>query len=189
MTSPARPTGRRCGSSSRPVSAAWTCCITTPPSTFAGQAHQLAEEDWDRVLAVNLKAAYLGTRALVNLLQATGGSIVLTSSVHALIGLPSRPAYAAAKGGLTALGRQMAVDYGPAVRVNTVVPGPILTPAWSGATEADKVRTAAATLARRLGQPEEVAAAVAFLGSADASYITGATIVVNGGWSVQKDSV
>ena len=154
----------------------------------AGPVHQLAEEDWDRVLAVDLKAAYLGTRALVDLLQASGGSIVLTSSVHALIGLPSRPAYAAAKGGLTALGRQLAVDYGPAVRVNTVLPGPVLTPAWSGATEADKDRTAAATLARRLGRPEEVAAAVAFLGSADASYITGAAIVVDGGWSVQKDS-
>ena len=154
----------------------------------AGPAHQLAEDDWDRVLAVDLKAAYLGTSALVDLLQASGGSIVLTSSVHALIGLPSHPAYAAAKGGLTALGRQLAVDYGPAVRVNTVLPGPVLTPAWSEATEADKDRAAAATLARRLGRPEEVAAAVAFLGSADASYIIGAAIVVDGGWSVQKDS-
>jgi NAD(P)-dependent dehydrogenase (short-subunit alcohol dehydrogenase family) len=155
----------------------------------AGPAHQLAEEDWDRVLDVDLKAAYLGTGALVDLLQASGGSIVLTSSVHALVGLPGRPAYAAAKGGLTALGRQLAVDYGPAVRVNTVLPGPILTPAWSETTRADQDRAAAATLARRLGRPEEVAAAVAFLGSADASYITGATIVVDGGWSVQKDSV
>lgn len=155
----------------------------------AGPAHQLAEQDWDRVLAVDLKATYLGTRALVDLLQSSAGSIVLTSSVHALMGLPSHPAYAAAKGGLTALGRQLAADYGPAVRVNTVLPGPILTPAWSGLTEADKDRAAAATLARRLGRPEEVAAAVAFLGSADASYITGAAIVVDGGWSIQKDSV
>ncbi|HZB33193.1 MAG TPA: SDR family oxidoreductase [Streptosporangiaceae bacterium] len=177
-------------------------------------AHELAEEDWDRQLAVNLKATYLGVRACVGLLAAAGdkgsrarararagagagagtgagtgaGAVVLTSSVHATAGLPGHPAYAAAKGGLCALARQLAVEYGPRVRVNTVVPGPILTPAWDGIDETARRRSVAATAAGRFGRPDEVAAAVAFLGSAESSYITGASLLVDGGWSAKKDS-
>lgn len=151
-------------------------------------AHELAEEEWDGQLAVTLKASWLAVRALVGDLAASGGSLVLTSSVHALVGLPGHPAYAAAKGALCALGRQLAVEYGPRVRVNTVLPGPILTPAWDRVDAAARADSIAGTVAERFGTPEEVAAAVAFLASADASYITGATLVVDGGWSVLKDS-
>ncbi|MGH9094193.1 MAG: SDR family NAD(P)-dependent oxidoreductase [Acidimicrobiales bacterium] len=151
-------------------------------------AHQLEEEGWDRTLAVNLKATYLATRAVIDLLARHEGSIVVTSSVHALIGLPGRPAYAAAKGGLCALARQLAVEYGPAVRVNAVLPGPILTPNWRDVSPADREASSEATVAGRLGTPEEVAATVAFLASRDASYITGASLTVDGGWSVKKES-
>jgi NAD(P)-dependent dehydrogenase (short-subunit alcohol dehydrogenase family) len=155
-------------------------------------AHELAEDDWDRQLAVNLKAAYLGVKACVGLLTADAGgpagTVVLTSSVHATAGLPGHPAYAAAKGGLCSLSRQLAVEYGPGVRVNTVVPGPILTPAWDGIDDVARRRSAAATAAGRFGRPEEVAAAVAFLSSAESSYITGASLLVDGGWSAKKDS-
>jgi NAD(P)-dependent dehydrogenase (short-subunit alcohol dehydrogenase family) len=151
-------------------------------------AHEMAEADWDRQIAVNLKAAWLGARAFAPTLQASAGAIVLTSSVHALAGIPGHPAYAAAKGALGALGRQLAVEYGPALRVNTVLPGPINTAAWDRVPEPDRRRSAAQTVAKRFGEPEEVAAVVAFLASADASYITGASIVVDGGWSVLKDS-
>jgi NAD(P)-dependent dehydrogenase (short-subunit alcohol dehydrogenase family) len=167
-------------------------------------AHELAEDDWDRQLAVNLKAAYLGVKACVGLLSAdtdeagpeagdetadgAAGAVVLTSSVHATAGLPGHPAYAAAKGGLCSLARQLAVEYGPRVRVNTVVPGPILTPAWDGIDDAARRRSAAATAAGRFGRPAEVAAAVAFLSSAESSYITGASLLVDGGWSAKKDS-
>jgi NAD(P)-dependent dehydrogenase (short-subunit alcohol dehydrogenase family) len=113
---------------------------------------------------------------------------VIISSVHANFGLPGRPAYAAAKGGLVSLGRQLAVEYGPQLRVNTVLPGPILTSAWDHISEADRELSAAATAAGRLGSPDEVAAAVAFLASGDAAYVTGASLVVDGGWSAMKSS-
>jgi NAD(P)-dependent dehydrogenase (short-subunit alcohol dehydrogenase family) len=149
-------------------------------------AHELEEADWSRMLDVNLKAAYLGTKALVDVLANANGSIVLTSSVNAYVGRPGRPAYAASKAGLAALGRQLAVEYGPQVRVNTVVPGAISTPPWEAVPRAHRAATASATAAARLGEPNEVAAAVAFLASSDASYITGVDLVVDGGWMVVK---
>jgi NAD(P)-dependent dehydrogenase (short-subunit alcohol dehydrogenase family) len=152
----------------------------------AAPAHELEEADWNRMLDVNLKAAYLGTKALLDLLADANGAIVLTSSVNAYVGRPGRPAYAASKAGLAALGRQLAVEYGPRVRVNTVVPGAILTPPWEAVPQAHHAETANATAAARLGEPDEVAAAVAFLASGDASYITGVDLVVDGGWMVVK---
>jgi NAD(P)-dependent dehydrogenase (short-subunit alcohol dehydrogenase family) len=147
-------------------------------------AGEMTRASWDHQLAVSLTGAFLGVKALLGDLRAA----VLISSVHANFGLPGRPAYAAAKGALVSLGRQLAVEYGPELRVNTVLPGPIRTAAWDGIPAADQERSAAATAAGRLGAPDEVAAAVAFLLSADAAYITGASLVVDGGWSAMKAS-
>jgi len=151
-------------------------------------ADATSRASWDRQLAVSLTGAFLGVRACLPGLRATGGSVVVISSVHANFGLPGRPAYAAAKGALVSLARQLAVEYGPDLRVNSVLPGPILTPAWDGISFADRALSAAGTAAGRLGTADEVAAAVAFLASPDASYITGASLVVDGGWSAVKSS-
>ncbi|MYV51985.1 SDR family oxidoreductase, partial [Streptomyces sp. SID3212] len=151
-------------------------------------AHTMTLASWERQLAVNLTGGFLGFRAVLPDLREQRGAVVLTSSVHAHKGIPGHPAYAASKGALLSLCGQLAVEYGPEVRVNAVLPGPILTAAWDRVPAEDRERSVAETAARRFGRPEEVAAAVAFLAAEEASYITGSSLLVDGGWSVVKAS-
>ncbi|MGW8571108.1 SDR family NAD(P)-dependent oxidoreductase [Streptomyces niveus] len=151
-------------------------------------AHEMTVASWERQLAVNLTGGFLGFRAVLPDLRAHRGAVVLTSSVHAHMGIPGHPAYAASKGALLSLCGQLAVEYGPDVRVNAVLPGPILTAAWDRVSEEERALSVEGTAARRFGTPEEVAAAIAFLAADEASYITGSSLLVDGGWSVVKAS-
>jgi NAD(P)-dependent dehydrogenase (short-subunit alcohol dehydrogenase family) len=156
-----------------------------PPPT---PAHEMSPQTWNQVLAVGLTGTFHGVRACLPSLRGRDGAVVITSSVHALVGLRGHPAYAAVKGGLTALTRQLAAEYGPGLRVNAVLPGPIRTRAWDGIEEEVQRASARETVLGRLGDPAEVAAAVSFLACADASFVTGTSLVVDGGWSITKAS-
>lgn len=142
------------------------------------------EEGWDAVLDVNLRAHAIISQALLpHFREAGGGSIVGISSIEGLIGNGFIPAYCASKAGLIGLTRSMAHQLGPdKIRVNAVCPGFIETPLLQLALDAGlKEEFETSSALGRLGQPAEVAAAVAFLMSDRASFITGTHLVVDGG--------
>ncbi len=147
-------------------------------------ATKLDEKDWDRTIAVGLKAIYLSAKyGIPAMLRTGGGSIVNTGSVHAIVSFPEHLAYDSAKAGILGLTRSLALDYGPKIRVNTVLPGAILTPLWTRARVSAKVKKQFADLvpAKRLGTSEDVAHAVLYLASDEASFVTGTSILVDGG--------
>jgi len=153
-----------------------------------GPVHLLAEEEWDRVLDINLKGTYLVSKAvLAGMMEQGSGSIIHLASVEAYEGLEMSAAYNASKGGVRILTKNMALDYGPkGIRVNCLCPGFIDTPMTamlqSEALGDTGERIASAHVLGRFGKPEEVAAAALFLASEDASFVTGHALVVDGGY-------
>jgi NAD(P)-dependent dehydrogenase (short-subunit alcohol dehydrogenase family) len=147
-------------------------------------------EQWDRVMAVNVRGTYLTARhALPPMIDAGGGAVVNLSSVFGFRGLAGECAYAASKAAIVNLTRQMALDHATGgVRVNCVCPSDCDTPMIDGLVARDedpaaaKAKLAEAIPLGRLGRAEEVASAVAFLGSDEASFITGVALPVDGGF-------
>ncbi len=147
-----------------------------------GPATELDEADWDGTLNVGLKAVFLAAKHGIPVMRKTGGGVIVnTGSVHSLVSFATHTAYDAAKAGILGLTRTLAIDYGPDIRVCAVLPGAILTPLWDGSSEEDRERFAQMVPANRLGTGRDVANAVLFLASDEASFITGTALTVDGG--------
>lgn len=153
-------------------------------------SHEYTEEAWDRVIAVNLKGAWLSMKhEIAAMLKTGGGAIVNTSSIWGLVGVQGAAAYVASKHGIAGLTKAAALEYaGQGIRINAVNPGPIRTPMVDrfidnvpGAEE----QMIAKQPNGRLGLPEEVAEAVLWLCSDAASFVVGHTMVVDGGYVAQ----
>lgn len=158
---------------------------------LVGDISKTSEEDFERVMRVNVNSIFLVTRAALPLLLASHGSIVNIGSVAGSVGVKQRFAYCASKGAVQAMTRQIAVDYPKELRVNCIAPGTVQSPFVEGylekyhAHEKEKVR--AELVARqpigRLGTPEDIASLVRYLCSKEAEFINGAVIPIDGGWT------
>lgn len=159
-----------------------------------GGSHEVLEtpeEEWARMLDVNLTSVFrLSKRVLVEMRQQGGGRIINMASVFGTTAFPGSSAYSVAKAGVIALTRSMAVDYAPArVTVNAIAPGLILTDMTRQRLARDpryRALMREATPLGRPGTPEDVAGAAVFLASADADFVTGHVLTVDGGWSIGR---
>lgn len=144
------------------------------------------QTEWQRVININLTGTYLASRAALAALSASGrGSITNLASIYGLVGGATGASYAASKGAIVNLTRQMALEWAPKVRVNCVCPGVIETPMTQGLLR--DPAWAQAVLKRyplgRFGQPEEIAAAILYLASDEAAFVTGIALPVDGGYT------
>lgn len=153
---------------------------------------EISVDLFDRVIAVNLRAPLLLTQALAPLFSAEGGAVVNISSIHADHAFPNAIPYACSKAGLVALTRNLALELAPRkIRVNAVCPGYIDTPMWEewlrtvSDPEAVGRETEALHPLGRRGRPEDVASAVAYLASAQSTWVTGTCLVVDGGLTIR----
>lgn len=152
-----------------------------------GEFGKITEEQWDQLLGVNLKGQFLCAQEALKLMSA-GAKIINISSVSSGgvgIGFPQLAHYSASKGGVIGLTENMALELGPkGINVNSIAPGGIETDMVKEITDSEEVKKG--FLARvpkgRMGQPEDIGAAAAFLASDEADYVTGVTLYVDGGW-------
>jgi NAD(P)-dependent dehydrogenase (short-subunit alcohol dehydrogenase family) len=161
-----------------------------------GPVHSMEQDEWDRVVGVNLKGTFLTNKAVIGLMleQAPNsigqrGSIVNVASIEGIEGTEGGSAYNASKGGVVILTKNLALDYGRrGIRANSICPGFIDTPMMAavfGMEGMEEVRASfvEAHALGRCGEPEEIAAAALFLASDDASFVTGSALVVDGGYT------
>lgn len=147
-------------------------------------SHELEYSEWRNTVNVDLDGVFLVARESIReMLKAGGGTIVNTASMYGWVGSPGSAAYNAAKGGVINLTRSLALEYADQnIRVNALCPGFIDTPIIP---EENKKELASMTPMKRLGQADEMATAVLFLASDDSSYMTGGSLIVDGGYTAQ----
>jgi len=156
-----------------------------------GESTGVSADGWNDALAINLTGAFFGAKhQIAQMLQNGGGSVVFTSTfVGYTVAFPGTAAYAASKSGLIGLTQALAAEYGPrGIRVNSVLPGAIDTPMFKERSPDPKEQEFLAGMhaLKRVGQPEEIARAVLYLASDDASFVTGTAHLVDGGLSITR---
>jgi len=157
-----------------------------------GSILEITEENWDKVMSINLKGVFLCSKHSVPKMVENGGGVIINiASVLGLIGSKGEAAYCASKGGIISLTRAMALDFAPHnIRVNCICPGSVLTPTFKrvmtslGDYEAAFQRNLDKIPLKRIAEPAEIAYAALYLASEKASYITGSVLVIDGGWSI-----
>lgn len=151
-------------------------------ASIGGTAPEISEADWDWTIAVCLKATWMIAHCAVPRMVADGGGVmIITGSVHSIRGYANASAYQAAKGGLLALTRSLAIDHAPTLRVNAILPGAVETGLWKDVTPEQRQKIAQHCILRRNGQPEDIANVALFLASDLSAYMTGTYVVVDGG--------
>lgn len=152
--------------------------------TRAKPAVETDDEIWHTTLDVILKGAYLLAKySIPVMLRRKGGVIVPVASVHSFVGFRGFFAYQVAKAGLLGFVRSIAADYGPTIRCNALAPGAVDTPALRDASKEVQEEVRIGSLLKRVATAEEIARATIFLLSDESSFMTGSTLVVDGGWT------
>jgi 3-oxoacyl-[acyl-carrier protein] reductase len=144
---------------------------------------RMKDEEWDDVIAVNLTSVFVLTRGILrNMMRRRAGRIVNIASISGVLGNPGQPNYAASKAGLVGMTKSLAREVSSrGITANCISPGFISTPMTDALTEKQTEAIAAAIPAQKFGKPDDIAAAVVFLASDEAGYITGETMHINGG--------
>ena len=150
---------------------------------------EYTEKDWDKIMDINLKSVYLCSQAAAReMVKRNYGKIVNITSIAGVVGYPGAAAYCASKAGMINLTKEMALELAPnKINVNAVAPGVIETPMTKFIIENKEAfeATLAAIPWKRQGQPSDIANAVHYLASDEADYVTGQTLIVDGGWTIQ----